>query len=61
MGFNSAASPNDIAKKIINFKNLSYKSKVSMARNARKFAINELDIKKLYKVYSNIFYQNLNL
>jgi hypothetical protein len=61
MGFNSAATPNDIVKKIINFKNLSYKSKVSMARNARKFAINELDIKRLYKVYSNIFYQNLNV
>jgi hypothetical protein len=30
-----------------------------MANNARKFALKELDIRKLYKKYNSILYENL--
>ena len=34
--------------------------KKNMAMNARQFAINELDIKKLHIDYCNTFYENLH-
>ena len=60
IGFNSSDSPIKIAEKIFKFEKLSYKMKKNMAMNARQFAINELDIKKLHIDYCNTFYENLH-
>jgi glycosyltransferase involved in cell wall biosynthesis len=59
MGFNTMPSPIKIAAKILNFKKLRLEKKKSMANNARKFALKELDIRKLYKKYNSILYENL--
>ena len=59
MGFNTKPLPNKIAEKIIKFKKLSYKKKKRLANNARKYALQKLDIRRLHKIYSEIFYKNL--
>ena len=59
MGYNTEPSPNKIAEKILNFKKLSFKKKKIMSNNARKFALKELDVRKLSKEYSYYLYNNL--
>lgn len=59
MGYNSTNKPTDIANKIMLFKQTSYLEKKQMAHNSRKFALDNLDIKKLYKTYFNILSKNL--
>ena len=61
MGYNSSSSPFKIAEKILKFNKLSYVKKKIMAKNARKYAFNELDIRKLHKVYASILYKNLKI
>jgi hypothetical protein len=61
MGYNSSSSPFKIAEKILKFYKLSYNKKKIMAKNARKYALKELDIRKLHRVYVSILYKNLKI
>lgn len=58
MGFNTSPSPIEIAKVLLKFRDSSYNLKKKMAKNARIFAEDELDIKKLNEKYCSIFQKN---